>query len=781
MRTTLASPARAAAAAATQQRRELGTTRVSSAPNLATAAAANAAAHSAATQPAPQPQPQPHPTATGSPRSAAALRDADRASFLELIQAREEQQERAKRQLAEQNAALRRQLDETGAVRNSAQSQGESLVATRRALSDIVAQLAGVNTALASAQEADRTMIRGLYDYFDKRFGELDARVTAVAQTAAVMDSTSKLLREEQQTQHLTLATEIEAARAATESVAAQLLTRDTVIGGMAGSIATLDSALRALDERFALVEKLPATFRDESTKMEARLETIGNSIAAERAAVTREREGQVRSQDDQFRAVLDTAQEELSRLQGSVAEAVAGLSDTRQRIAEAVEESMNVLGSRLEGDLAARIEDQSDRIGHVQSRQAAEHHIMEQAMMQTAQELRSQVDAALHTLRAQYDTAVQAQLDSIVATADQHEANRRAAFPAAEPERVELMVLELQSAFVMLEGIAKKTLGAQTTTAGTEDLERRLRLIEARVESIIAEAPAAPRVQITVGLQAGLDADAVGGGGGGGRGRFAGATSSFASPPLSGARDIRSASVASPAAAAADGFDVDTLRMIAPDEERASTDRNWLLALDHAETQHGRAAVRQETAAAEARFAGVDALLAARGESAALRTASPLPASVGVRGDSHAGQRGSLPFPAGAVGPAEAAAIVAALRSVRAVRSEKEAELQSLQANLAKIQSTFHELTQQETRSASAAAPGGQNRSGPSSGSETRRLAELIAKQKEAVFQHERQIVEQRNALWRDVAHLSEREQQLTALAAAAGASVGAAPSFHH
>jgi hypothetical protein len=101
-------------------------------------------------------------------------------------------------------------------------------------------------------------------------------------------------------------------------------------------------------------------------------------------------------------------------------------------------------------------------------------------------------------------------------------------------------------------------------------------------------------------------------------------------------------------------------------------------------------------------------------------------------------------------------------LTSVRQSMSEKEAALTRLQSILQAIQVQFHQLTEAESRSAGVR----QSVSSGSNNAELRRMSEEIAKQKAAVYQHERQLVEQRNALWRELAQLRSQEEELMSTA---------------
>jgi predicted metal-dependent TIM-barrel fold hydrolase len=85
-----------------------------------------------------------------------------------------------------------------------------------------------------------------------------------------------------------------------------------------------------------------------------------------------------------------------------------------------------------------------------------------------------------------------------------------------------------------------------------------------------------------------------------------------------------------------------------------------------------------------------------------------------------------------------------------------KEAQLQKIQQVLRTIQEKFHDLTQKESRSVSASS--GSKPLGP----EAKRVADLIIKQKEAVYQHERQLLDQRNRLLHEIRELTSREEHM-------------------
>jgi hypothetical protein len=92
----------------------------------------------------------------------------------------------------------------------------------------------------------------------------------------------------------------------------------------------------------------------------------------------------------------------------------------------------------------------------------------------------------------------------------------------------------------------------------------------------------------------------------------------------------------------------------------------------------------------------------------------------------------------------------IAALRNQRA---QKEAAANKIQSVLKEIQTKFQELTAREPLHRPL---------GGASQAETRKVSELIAKQKEAIFEKERQLVQQRNKLWREIADLEAMEENL-------------------
>ena len=92
--------------------------------------------------------------------------------------------------------------------------------------------------------------------------------------------------------------------------------------------------------------------------------------------------------------------------------------------------------------------------------------------------------------------------------------------------------------------------------------------------------------------------------------------------------------------------------------------------------------------------------------------------------------------------------------------RQRKEATADKIQQVLREIQAKFHELSIREPLQRSLrtnALP-----SSESSNTDARRVSEMIAKQKEAIFQKERSLVEQRNKLWHEIAALEAEEATL-------------------
>ena len=86
-------------------------------------------------------------------------------------------------------------------------------------------------------------------------------------------------------------------------------------------------------------------------------------------------------------------------------------------------------------------------------------------------------------------------------------------------------------------------------------------------------------------------------------------------------------------------------------------------------------------------------------------------------------------------------------LSALLEAKQQKEAAVGKVQAVLREIQAKFQELTAKDPATYSR-----------SSSADAKQIAALIARQKEAVYQKERQLVDQRNKLWREIADLEER-----------------------
>jgi hypothetical protein len=113
--------------------------------------------------------------------------------------------------------------------------------------------------------------------------------------------------------------------------------------------------------------------------------------------------------------------------------------------------------------------------------------------------------------------------------------------------------------------------------------------------------------------------------------------------------------------------------------------------------------------------------------------------------------QRSSSSSPGGTVGTLPGVSAISSQRSLitslQEAKVQKEAAVSKVQAVLREIQAKFQELTTKD--------PG---TTGRSSSADAKKIAALIARQKEAVYQKERQLVDQRNKLWREIADLEDR-----------------------
>jgi hypothetical protein len=104
-------------------------------------------------------------------------------------------------------------------------------------------------------------------------------------------------------------------------------------------------------------------------------------------------------------------------------------------------------------------------------------------------------------------------------------------------------------------------------------------------------------------------------------------------------------------------------------------------------------------------------------------------------------------------------------LVDVRQQLSEREDALRKVQSVLQSIQAAFHSLTEKEMQLLKATASLSPASCGPSGDAESQQhqaMVDALAQQKRTVFEREKKLLAQRNAVWREIETLHDRRSEL-------------------
>ena len=332
----------------------------------------------------------------------------------------------------------------------------------------------------------------------------------------------------------------------------------------------------------------------------------------------------------------------------------------------------------------------------------------MQQEIQATLAEVKASVESSLMGMRRQYHDAVQEQLRAVVQQAEAFEEQRRAECPVADSDRVDLMVQELQGASTMLEGLMQSAASRErhdpALPGRLDSLEAKLAGVEAAFNAFRENATdasiAAPlRIMVSIPVQTEVGPEA----GVPGRGptveeQVAVRAQRHLAEELDKAADeVRLASARKVLGRAAGGRPSGSTSMPQPSPTAPNT---------------SRASVHRDP-------------LPRPSESAAhsARTASVAPAPLDSR-DIAAMADGEL----------------------QDRLAQKRLTLQKVQDLLRSIQATFHALSEQEEAQGHTWSRD--------------KVAE-VAHQKQEMYARERQLMEQRNAVWQTVVALSEEGER--------------------
>ncbi|CUG86305.1 Hypothetical protein, putative [Bodo saltans] len=438
-------------------------------------------------------------------------------SFADLIRARESQQKKLRGELEAQNQALRDRLglisntlstSPSGAVFGGGgngsdwgsppqhnddpyhqlksreftndgdgtptlgpvMSASFSNVATSQQLMDVINFVADMKDSVRRAQESDTVLLQALRQRVEEQERRYEERLSVLEARLAGEERAHEILREEQSEQIETLTSAIDELKTNSE---AALHERCTVIeNGLSNhqlSLQTFAASTEGSEERLQSLEASLATLQRNQTRDEIHLHTLSESVERDRSLMSALKDETIHQRKEQLDQIFKSAstqleycEKQMSRLQ----EATHAAQEDMERIVgeriSQVEETLrdhvfDLMGTSRD-TLEAQIEGSIRRM-----------NILGEQVTAEAQATRGRADDELRELKDLYRAEVNTTLEEVVQRAKQLENDRRAEFPVADVDRVNLMIHELEGAAALLEGFAKNTvlLAQNDQTAG--------------------------------------------------------------------------------------------------------------------------------------------------------------------------------------------------------------------------------------------------------------------------------------------------------------------------
>lgn len=555
-----------------------------------------------------------------------------------------------------------------------------------------------------AAITAERNTQQAQSSRLEQRFAEVQGGLAEVVGSLKEAQQSRDLIRQEHTSQHLLLCGEIDALRDENTALTDRMAARDATIMALQGALRTSNQQVEKLEGRLTEMESLPSALRQQTADWDDKIARALASIEEDRSAAHRAKTEAEARNEASLTAAVEDARATLLCVQMTAKELTDQLKAAQESVQQQVKENVAAVAQQLETEIVSKLDEQNERLQQMQQRLVLEQQSASQAQSQALADMKHSVDSSLMGMRRQYHDALQEQLRAVVQQQQEFEEKRRAECPVADADRIDLMVKELQGACAVIDVLAHRAAQSPEVTeliAKIASLEQRVDLTSASFQGLAtlvektSAAAEAPRLAFTIGIQADTD----------GQGALW----------LAG-------------------------------RERQTTlariNQNFRDEMDKADD------ALQEHEAAKA-IAG--------------KTASPLGAAVAVppAGSSRPLFHPVASPPSPPRNKPAAATSGAQLRTVQ----DKEAALEKIQGVLRSIQLKFHQLTEAEARVAATAGhvpvTGGSRSTSAQQqqAHDTRKVSEEIARQKAAVYQQERLLVEQRNALWRDIEQLRRQE----------------------
>ena len=565
--------------------------------------------------------------------------------FVELIRAREAQQQRIREALEQQNRQLRERL--------GAKISDESSTVPA---AEFVRFVGEVKDLVSKAHEADVAAFHSLQDRFEKHAARLSERIQDIEARVAASNKELELCRLGEALAHQQTISQLDELRGQFGLLEKRLVARDD--SSSHSAVLPLAASLQSMEQRLVEAELVPAALRHNIADLEARHEKLSELCEEERAKAQIAQTRTSQKNEARLTQIVAEAENQLLCIGEAAKTSNEMLVHQKSHIHETIDAKIEDVRWALQTTTVDKVGECVDKATTVLSEQKTEYDALVANLKSLATNVGVEVSSAIRDLKKSHGEVIDEKLKEMTRKAEEHESKRRAEFPTLDADRVDLMISELEGAFTLIEGAARNK--ASGVVPPTRDCphSHRISRLETQVKALTSFAPSDVDTKVAVSMDTQTK---VGGGG---------------------------------------------------DSTADRMNRNLQLEMERATSEHAARHVNHI----------VDVVA---------RTASKSPYSPGVRGVS---------------GPQ-----IESLADLQFERKKKEAIVEKIQGVLKDIHSKFEELTRKESQAL---------------GRDTKdkvKLGEVIAKQKESIFDKERMLVDQRNKLIREIAGLREKEMGIS------------------
>lgn len=654
-------------------------------------------------------------------------------SFSDLIRAREAQQRRLRETLEQQNRQLKEKLGLLTCVspdrkpsEPSPPGASADLVAlgvyelpgtskaeahepnssnttnvSQSAMIEIINFVTDIKDTITKSQEAEQLALRTLENRFEKVVEGYESRISLLEAKLSAEERARDILREEQAEQFETLSTGVEELRQlGSQRLDERCTAIESTLSNHQLSIQALNANAEDVGERLADLETFQSESSQNAAALTVSLQQVSDAFAKDRSTLLAFKDETIYAQKEKLEAILNSATTQLEYVEKQLSKSQQHAQEIQTSLEDIINMRIGEAQASLRSDVASAAQASRDAMELLQAEWKKKYESLGTDVAIRASEARHSVDQCIAEVKERYNGVVEAKIREVVQEAKALEEERRREFPTADVDRIALMIEELEGAAVLLEGVTKNSIMPSAVSRPCP-LTERVETLEALVDelSVKVQVDYAPRIMFSVDCQTG---------------------------PLAHAE-------------------------LKPQEVLKTTvERHLQRELDMATAESSAAKVKVETLRA-------------------LGTISPSAGNAaGRRADTkyddqpRASPR-ELPSPRTTIvtGAASASSSDSTqrkhpheiLKQIAEEKERKEIAAEKVQQVLRAIQSKFQELSVREPLQRSMTLTNTPN---------SRKVTEQIAQQKEAVYQKERQLVEQRNKLWKEIADLEAQEERI-------------------